>query len=162
MPATSERLDSATRTVRDVLTKAGLDPAPFDNGRGYFVAFQTDGPDVVGLAYVLDEERFVFYLQAQRPVPEKRRDAVAQFITRANFGLSLGNYEMNYDDGTVRYKTSVDFAGRRLQDWMVKHTVLTNMETVEVYQRWLEKVMDGADPEKAAAEADAQDDVVGN
>ncbi len=30
-----------------------------------------------------------------------------EFITRANYGLPSGNFEMNYDTGEVRFRTSV-------------------------------------------------------
>ena len=36
------------------------------------------------------------------------RMAVAEFITRANYGLTFGNFEMDFDDGEVRYKMTVD------------------------------------------------------
>ena len=37
-------------------------------------------------------------------VPESKRDAAAQFLTRANYNLLNGNFEMDYEDGEVRYK----------------------------------------------------------
>ncbi len=41
-------------------------------------------------------------------IPVDRRSAMAEFLIRANYGLVIGNFEMDYDDGEVRYKTSLD------------------------------------------------------
>ncbi|MCS6820133.1 MAG: YbjN domain-containing protein, partial [Chitinophagales bacterium] len=39
-------------------------------------------------------------------IPEPKRKAVAEYITRANYGLLLGNFEMDFNDGEVRFKNS--------------------------------------------------------
>lgn len=40
-------------------------------------------------------------------VPEELRPGVAEFITRANYGLIRGNFEMDFNDGELRYKTTI-------------------------------------------------------
>lgn len=40
-----------------------------------------------------------------------KRPAVAEFLTRANFGLNIGNFEFDLNDGQIRYKTSMDVEG---------------------------------------------------
>ena len=37
-------------------------------------------------------------------VPEEYRAAVCEFITRANYDLKYGNFEMDFNDGELRYK----------------------------------------------------------
>ena len=39
---------------------------------------------------------------------EESRARVAEFITRANYGLTYGNFEMDFSDGEIRYKMTVD------------------------------------------------------
>jgi hypothetical protein len=53
-----------------------------------------------------EPRRFLFYSALAAKVPENKRAAAAEFITRANYGMVLGNFEMDYADGEVRYKTS--------------------------------------------------------
>src|SRR5438874_9539363 len=57
----------------------------------------------------VDEERFIFLFYSYCPVraPEDKRPVLADFLTRANYGLYVGNFEMDYNDGEVRYKTSI-------------------------------------------------------
>lgn len=50
------------------------------------------------------ETGFVVYSIFPIKTPEAKRPAVAEFITRANYCLLNGNFEMDYDDGEVRYK----------------------------------------------------------
>lgn len=54
------------------------------------------------------EGQFVFYVVAPVKVSEAQRLEAAEFLTRANFGLVLGNFELDFSDGEIRYKTSVD------------------------------------------------------
>lgn len=36
------------------------------------------------------------------------RGAISEFVTRANYGMILGNFEMDYSDGEISYKCSLD------------------------------------------------------
>ena len=50
----------------------------------------------------------LFYSVLPLNVPCGQASAIAEFITRANYGMALGNFELDFNDGEVRYKTSVD------------------------------------------------------
>lgn len=41
--------------------------------------------------------------------PENKLMEVAEFLHRANYGMIIGNFELDFRDGEVRYKVSVDF-----------------------------------------------------
>src|SRR4030081_1049823 len=58
-----------------------------------------------------EQEEFVFYSVCDVNVPEDKRAAMAEYLTRANYGLYIGNFEMDYSDGEIRYKTSIDIEG---------------------------------------------------
>jgi len=47
-------------------------------------------------------------------VISSKRGAVAEFINRANYGIIIGNFEMDFADGEIRYKTSIDVQGDKL------------------------------------------------
>ncbi len=63
----------------------------------------------------------------------ERRAALAEFVTRANFGLVVGNFEMDMDDGEVRYKTSIDVEGDRLSTALLHQLVRVNLEMMDKY-----------------------------
>lgn len=80
-----------------------------------------------------DQSQFFFFSMAALYVPEERRAAVAEFITRANFGLIIGNFEMDFSDGEVRYKTYFDAQGTRLSPETVEIHVLANLAVFDRY-----------------------------
>ena len=58
--------------------------------------------------YIIVGDEFVTcYHTAPIKVPVEQRAAVSEFITRANYGLTNGNFEMDFNDGELRYKTTV-------------------------------------------------------
>lgn len=96
------------------------------------------------------ESRFVFYSIGLAAVPEETRPALALFLTRANFGLIIGNFEMDMSDGEVRYKTSIDVEDDRLSTTLLRHLVDVNIEMMDKYLPGMRAVVeDGADPEAA-------------
>jgi hypothetical protein len=71
-----------------------------------------------------DNQRFIFYSVMESKVPANKRQTVAEYLTRANYGLVLGNFEMDFSDGEVRYKTSIDVEGGQLVPQMVRSVVI--------------------------------------
>jgi hypothetical protein len=89
-------------------------------------------------------EQMVFYSVSPMNVPEERRAAVAEFITRANYGMVIGNFEMDYADGEIRYKTSIDAEGVPLDPQLVRQVVYPNVLTFDRYLKGLLAVAFGA------------------
>ena len=103
-----------------------------------------------------EQEQFVFYSILPVRIPESARSPVAEFIARANYGLILGNFELDFADGEVRYKTSVDVEGSRLAPAMVKNLVYANVTMMNRYYRGILDVAHGGlDPAEAVAEVEA-------
>lgn len=90
-----------------------------------------------------DQSQFFFFSMAALYVPEDRRDAVAEFLTRANFGLIIGNFEMDYGDGEVRYKTYFDAQGFELTEETVETHILANLAVFDRYNAGLMAVAFG-------------------
>jgi hypothetical protein len=134
----------AVETLLKVLEKAGLDPKPLEDVTGFTITFEEDGPQVAGVTYLFeDESRFLFYLQLIKTTPPDTLPQVAEFITRANFGMSVGNFELDYENGSVRFKTSVDYQGAELLAPFVRNAILAAMDGVELYAEALIDVMGG-------------------
>lgn len=62
----------------------------------------------VRLTVVVNNRHTLVYTTLLQAVPEEKRSAVAEFITRANYGLPGGNFEMDWRDGELRYKVFLD------------------------------------------------------
>ena len=77
---------------------------------------------------------------------------MAEFITRANYGMIVGNFELDFSDGEVRYKTSVDVEGSEVTHALVKGLVYANVLTMDRYLKGIMAVaFGGVDAESAVA-----------
>ncbi|MEO5579956.1 MAG: YbjN domain-containing protein [Gemmatimonadaceae bacterium] len=106
----------------------------------------------------IDEEMkvVVCYLNTSFRVPEAIRPAVCELLTRANYGLRIGNLEMDMSDGEVRYKTSIDVDGGTLTTRMVKILIASASEVFDIYFPAVMKVVYGNQtPEEAIREVEA-------
>lgn len=105
-----------------------------------------------------ESQQFVFYSVLPANIPLARREAVAEFITRANYGLILGNFELNYDDGEVRYKTSVDVEGAELTFSIIRQLVYQNVENMDRYlPGFMSIIYAGVDPKDAIGRIEDED-----
>lgn len=80
-----------------------------------------------------DHETFVFFSILPLRAPEEKRASLAELITRINYGMNIGNFEMDMNDGELRYKTSIDVEGGDLTQKMVETLVTVNLSTTDRY-----------------------------
>ena len=108
--------------------------------------------------FVDDDARLVTMLaQSTLRVPLEERPSACELLMRANHGLLFGNFDLDFSDGEVRYKVSVDVEGGTLGITMV-HTMITT--ALDMYELWYPPLMKviygGVTPEDAVAEVDAR------
>lgn len=101
-----------------------------------------------------DRGILIFYSISSVKVPEKARAVAAEYLTRANYGLILGNFEMDFSDGEVRYKTSINVGQNgQLTDDLIRPMVYANFGTMDKYLLGLMGVsVGGKDPAEAIRE----------
>lgn len=80
-----------------------------------------------------ENETFVFFSILPLRAPEEKRALLAELITRINYGMNIGNFEMDMNDGELRYKTSIDVEGGELTQKMVETLVTVNLSTNDRY-----------------------------
>ncbi len=88
-----------------------------------------------------EQEQFVFYSIFPVHTPENKTNEVAEFITRANYGMIIGNFELDYTDGEIRYKTSLDVEDVELSEPLIRHMVYANVLTMDKYFPGLMRVL---------------------
>ena len=134
----------AFATLGDFLKEDGWHPRRLDDETIYRTGFAGKNVQVACYAQIRDNlEQFLFYVMLPVKAPEGRRPAVAEFITRANYGLRIGNFEMDFADGEIRYKSSLDFEGSTLTHALIKHAVYPAVQTADRYAPGLMKVIYG-------------------
>lgn len=108
-----------------------------------------------------EDEQLLIYSLAPLKAPPEKRPAIAELLTRANYGMVIGNFEMDYSDGEIRYKTSIDVEGSQLDNALIKQLLYTNLLMMDKYLPAIEAVIAGTQtPEEAIAlvESDLEDD----
>ncbi|MDJ0717845.1 MAG: YbjN domain-containing protein [Prochloraceae cyanobacterium] len=81
-----------------------------------------------------EQQQFVFYSVCPINAPENKRQALAEFIARANYGMILGNFELDFSDGEIRYKTSIDVGNDKITYELIRQVVYTNVMMMDKYQ----------------------------
>ena len=141
----------AFATLTQFLKDDGWYPQQLDEKTIHRVYFAGQNGELRCYAQIrTDLEQFLFYVIAPVKAPEPMRTHVAEYITRANYGLRIGNFEMDYADGEVRYKSSLDFEGETLTPRLIKNAMYPAAHTMDFYLPGLLGVMYG---NKTPAEA---------
>lgn len=141
----------AFETLGQFLTDDEWYPQQLEDKTIYRVGFSGKNGQLTCFAQIRAElEQFLFYAIAPVKVPEELRPTAAEFITRANYGLRIGNFEMDFNDGEVRYKSSLDFEDETLTPQLIKLAIYPAVQTLDRYLPGLMAVAYGG---KSAAEA---------
>jgi hypothetical protein len=75
--------------------------------------------------------QFTLYSICPVNVPESKRAAVAELLTRANCYAQLGNFEMEFDSGEVRYRTSLSLDSDILEPALLRPLVYVNVNMMD-------------------------------
>jgi hypothetical protein len=142
----------AAETVEKVLKRFGWKPEETEEEAVVRVDFSSHPiPLSEARAIVrVDVERFVFLFSFREHAQPKARPEVAEFITRANFGMTVGNFELDYDSGLIRFKSSVDFTHVELSELLVRNAILCAADVVDLYGNVLAEVARGEKKARAA------------
>jgi hypothetical protein len=120
---------------------------PFSDVRGAPVLF-SELSGILGrwkfYAQVVEEQDLILlYSVCPFRVPEERRFEVSEFLTRANYGLAAGNFELDFADGEVRYKTALQRPVDGLDGAALKRIVRANGIAMETYLPGIGAVITG-------------------
>lgn len=100
----------------------------FDQERGIFkFGLQLKGK-LKKISYIVDIKDDEYLVYAISPLGADEDDSkmmanMAEFICRANYGLKMGNFELDFDDGEVRFKAHVLCKGITPTVEMIKRSI---------------------------------------
>ena len=87
---------------------------------------------------------FAFYSICPLVVPQGRLSEMAEFMTRANNNLIMGNFELNYESGEARFKTSIDVQDSSFTVELWRPVVFANVAIMDRYLPGILAVISGA------------------
>lgn len=80
-----------------------------------------------------DPAQFVMYSMFPVRIPALKRMRVAEYLLRANYGLVIGNFELDLDEGELRFRTSLDIQDTAFPSELLKPLVYTNVRMMDRY-----------------------------
>lgn len=103
---------------------------------------------------------FQVYAMIKLDADEETRPKVMEYITRANYGLRLGNFELDLEDGEIRYKVYTNTKGMtELPQEIVEDAIIVPAMMFDRYGDGLATLMMGfSDPVTEIEKAEKDDD----
>tara|TARA_B100001093_G_C26749669_1_gene980528 strand:- start:631 stop:1083 length:453 start_codon:yes stop_codon:yes gene_type:complete len=109
-------------------------PIQMASGDVLQTAYKGDSGQWMCHTYCWNEEGMIaFYSICPVSIPEGQRGHLAEFVTRANYNLVLGNFEMDFGSGEIRYKTSLGLENASLTEDLWRPLVLSNIAIMDRY-----------------------------
>lgn len=108
------------------------------------------------------KDRLVLHMVIPLRADEEDRAKVAEFILRANYGLKIGGFDFDFNDGEISYRVALycgvdEFTPPTYEQ--IDFAVVVGLMMIEKYGNDLVKVLFGmVEPEDAIANAEADDD----
>ncbi len=157
----TEDATSSKQILEEIIDFFTEDNWPFTKIKGepvLLTAFQGENGKWTCYAKArVEQQQFVFYSVCPVNAPENKRLAIAEFLTRANSGMIIGNFELDFADGEIRYKTSIDVKGDFLSFELIKQLVYANVTMMDEYLPGIISVIDSdVLPEDAIAQIEGQ------
>lgn len=96
----------------------------------------TDNGQWVAVMRAIEEEnRFICYSVFPIEISEDKRSKIIEVLTRMNYGLKMGNFEIELESGELHFKTGVqfpqDFEGN-IEKW-IEDSIALNVVTMDKY-----------------------------
>ena len=105
----------------------------------------------LGVAVARPEDGCIAFLSIfPSRVPEARRAACAELLTRLNYRLRHGSFQMDMEDGEVQFATSLMLPTKEATPEQVEHLVMINVGTMDDRYDTLMKVIHGGVSPKVA------------
>ena len=80
-----------------------------------------------------EQEQVMFYTIYPLRAPAERRTEAAEFVARVNYGLTMGNLELDVADGELRFKTSADVSVAPFSLPLLRSLMQTCIATADRY-----------------------------
>jgi len=66
-------------------------------------------------------------------IPEGARPAIAETVARINFGLMVGKFELDYDEGSLRFQAAQILPADELDDQIIERLIGTTLSMLDNY-----------------------------
>ena len=105
-----------------------------DDTKGLYTQVHLDS-GVMGIALEADDDprEVTLYVYLPNVVPEKQRHVVMEYLTRVNYHLPMGHFEMGLDSGKLRFVTGQIMEGTDLSAKVLLILMRNALDRVETF-----------------------------
>jgi hypothetical protein len=83
---------------------------------------------------------------------------LAQLLTRLNYDLTIGSFDLDLEEGTLRFRTSLDFEGTEPDPTVIRTLALANVATMDQFHGAIAAVIGGASAQVAYEQSRPDED----
>ncbi|MBR6789941.1 MAG: YbjN domain-containing protein [Oscillospiraceae bacterium] len=150
------------KTVREYLESKELHFQHVEDMHSFLMGIELDCSEMNRCAMSIvahDEEDLSCHVTYETNVPEYARGRVVEYLTRANYGLFLGSFQMDMNDGQIIYQIGAAYSDHNVTDDELGRMISVASGMAERYAEGLHDVICGnLSPEQAVARAEGDDD----
>ena len=130
--------------IEGLLEESSYDFQVADDEEVLRIAISAPEGDWMVYVRVMPSGPCMVYSKPEFDAASEHRAATSEFITRVNFGILAGNFEMDFADGECRFKTAFDSNGESVPDVVFINTLEANLANMHKYLPALQGVASGA------------------
>jgi len=114
----------------------------YNEEEGYYVTdFLLEDGTGLDFGIAVMEDGMVSYAMLPFEVPEVMYKRIVEYITRANYGLLSGNFEFDYTEGRIQYKTFFYIPGDKVYDDEIEALLMTPFAVISRYLEGMRKIL---------------------
>lgn len=107
---------------------------PEDKESVAILGIRTENGRFHGILDVLEQEKkIIFFSIYPVYVPQNLRSQIAELLLRINYILFTGSFEMDFEDGEIRLKTSLFCDDCKITEKVIDHLIQGNIITMDIY-----------------------------
>ena len=153
MATVNENGARAFATLKQYLDHAGWQVEEIEPGSSFRSRKERERAAVIYYFQIKTElEQFLFYIVPEINVFKELLHPAAEYICRANFGMRIGNFELDFRDGQVAFRSSINFKGVPLSEKLIDNMIQPALTAYEEFYPGLIRVLAALDtPAQAIA-----------
>jgi len=114
------------------------------NSRFIIIPYKGENGSWNVITQILEDKYIVmFFSILLNTVPNDKRFTVAEFLNCVNYQIFIGNFEISFEDGEVRFRTGIEVRNISLTTVHIKNTIYINVFLMDKYQIPLNKIVYG-------------------
>ena len=163
---TTSEYNTPFKFIADHFEKRGLNTLSIDWEKKSLFFQMFERQVVMGCSFFVSEDDHMLQIVLRYPIivaDPKMRPSVAELVTRANYGLRVGSFELDMKDGELRYHITHLMENLSIGENLLMRLFNTGMSTTDRYfSAYMQSLYSGVTPEDAVymAELDMHADQV--